>query len=306
MISCIWNHLSAQTDQDYDKIVATFDLDSFTVFAVSEGFLDPKKFIQYTMEDTTLFYGFSMLKVLSHDMYMEAEVADKKDRKGRIKRNYQQVVENDCREQFYTTLDSSGYFFDKKSQPISETYQMMMQFFTSPKKVCGLKIASPPKGIITLSQPKDLKQQKEFIKRFIFAPHTLKIDVPLMGNKMKTNIFESPTSDMYDFKVTYELLENQTAVYHFSIEVDTVKYPNWKKSVLIKKMYTTFRADDLAILHRSYDLFYPGWFAACDLSIDIYMQDKGNFLLPKQIHYKGQWKFPTKGKDKADILLQFK
>lgn len=304
--SCACIQLSAQSNTDYEKIVATFDLDSFTVYAVHQGKLQPEKFIQYTMEDTSLFYGFSLLKVIPHEMYLEANISDKKNRKGRIKRNYVQTIENGCREQTFVTLDSSGYFFDKKGRPISETYQMMMQFFSSPNKNCHLKIQASPKGIITLNQPKDIQQQKEFIKRFIFAPHTLRIDVPFMGNKMKTNIFESPTADMYTFKVNYDLLHDSIPAYHFTIEVDSIQYPQWKKSVLIKKMHTTFRADDLAILHRAYELYYPGWLASCDIHIKIDMHPSGENFIPKQIHYWGEWKFPTKGKDIANILLQFK
>ncbi len=303
LISCSLRSVSAQ--DEYEKIAASFELDSITVYAASEGFLNPVNFIRYTMEDTSLFYGFSLLKVLSHEMYMEAEVTDKKNRNGRVTRLYKQQVGDGCRIQEAFTIDSSGAFRDKKGNPVSETYQMMMQFFTTPKRVCGIKLSPPPKGLVVLSQPKDIRQQKEFIKRFIFAPHTLRIEVPFMGNKMKTNIFESPTADFYNFKVDFDMLNDVVPVYNFTIEVDSIKYPNWRKSVLIKRMHTTFRAEDMAIIARSYDLYYPGWLASCDLSIDIEMRQIESLLLPKQIHYRGEWKFPTKGKDKADILLQF-
>lgn len=303
LISCSLRSVSAQ--DEYEKIAASFELDSITIYAASEGFLNPVNFIRYTMEDTSLFYGFALLKVLSHEMYMEAEVMDKKNRKGSVKRLYKQHVGEACRVQEAFTIDSSGYFFDKKGHPISETYQMMMQFFTTPKRVCGIKLSPPPKGLVVLSQPKDIRQQKEFIKRFIFAPHTLRIEVPFMGNKMKTNIFESPTADFYNFKVDFDMLNDITPVYNFTIEVDSIQYPDWRKSVLIKRMHSTFRAEDMAIIARSYDLYYPGWLASCDLSIDIEMSQADDLLLPRQIHYRGEWKFPTKGKDKADILLQF-
>lgn len=305
-ISCAYIPIYAQTDHEYDDIVATFDLDSFTVIAVDQGKLDPIKFIHHTMEDTTLFHGFSLLKATPHQMLMRAQVSDKKNRIGNIRRTYIQTIINNCREQSYQTLDSSGYFFDKKGLPISETYQMMMQFFTQAQPTCNIKIPAAPKGVIVLDSPKDLRQQKEFIKRFIFAPHTLRIDVPFMGNKMKTNIFEAPTSDMYTFRVRYDWQGDSIPVYHFDIEVDSIKHPNWKKTVLIQKMHTTFKAEDLTILRRSYVLYYPGWLASCDLSIDIQMQEKDSQLLPKKIHYLGEWKFPTKGKDRADIDLQFK
>lgn len=303
LISCSWTNVYAQ--DEYEKVAATFILDSLTVYAVNDGTLNPADFIRYTMEDTSLFHGFALLKVLSHQMYMEAEVTGKKNRSGAVKRLYKQHVGDACRVQEAFTIDSSGYFFDKKGKPISDTYQMMMQFFTTPKRVCGIKLSPPPKGLVVLNQPKDIRQQKEFIKRFIFAPHTLRINVPLLGNKMKTNIFESPTADFYHFKVDFDMLDEHTPGYHFTIEVDSIKYPDWRKSVLIKKMHTTFRAEDMAIVARTYDLFYPGWLASCDLSIDIEMRQVENLLLPKQIHYRGEWKFPTKGKDKADILLQF-
>ncbi len=296
--------LRAQTNE-YDDIAASFILDSVTVYAVGEGGLNPTDFIRYTMEDTSLFYGFALLKTLSHEMKMSAEVSDQKKREGSIKRAYQQEVCSGCRKQKYVTLDSLGYFFDKKGKPISETYQMLLQFFTTEKRECNIQPPSSPKGLVVLDKPKDIRQQKELIKRFIFAPHTLRIQVPFFGNKMKTNIFEPPTADMYKFKVDFDMMNDSTPVYYFDIEVDSIKYPNWRKSVLIKKMKTTFRVEDLAILQRSYELYYPGWMASCDLSIDIHMQKYKNLLVPRKIDYQGVWKFPTKGKDKAKVSLLF-
>lgn len=303
LISCLYNTVLAQ--DNYETAAKSIILDSITIYAVGEGFLKPSDFIRYTMEDTTLFHAFSLLKVSPFSMQMNAFVQDKKNRKGHVIRNYTQHIVDKCRFQEYHTLDSSGYFYDKKGHPISETYQMMMQFFTTPQKVCNIKLSPSPKGIITLSQPRDLRQQKELVKRLIFAPHTLRIDVPLMGNKMKTNIFEAPTSDYYRFNVDFDIIGDTLSVYNFTIEVDSIKYPNWRKNVLIKKMHTTFRVEDMAIIARSYELFYPGWLASCDLSIDIKMQDVEDQLYPKTIHYQGDWKFPTKGKDHANIYLQF-
>lgn len=289
----------------YEKIAASFILDSVTIYAVGEGQLDPANFIRYTMDDTSLFYGFSLLNTYSHQMDMEASITDLKKRAGNIKRLYQQTVCDGCLEQAYTTLDSSGYFLDRKNRPLSETYSTMLRYFTHPTRECNLSPPTPPKGLVVLDKPKDIKQQKELIKRFIFAPHTVRVEVPFFGKKMKTNIFEQPTADYYQFKVDFDMLNDSTPVYYFNIEVDTVRHPNWQKSVLIKNMRTTFRVEDLAILHRSYDLFYPGWLASCDLSIDINMQEFNNQLLPKSIHYQGEWKFPTKGKEHADVILQF-
>ncbi len=303
LITCWLNNVFAQ--DNYENTAKSIILDSVTFYAVGEGFLKPSDFIRFTMDDTTLFHAFSLLKVSPYSMQMNAFVQDKKNKKGHVKRNYTQHIEEKCRFQEYQTLDSSGYFYDKKGKPISETYQMMMQFFTTPKKVCNIKLSPAPKGIITLSQPKDNRQQKELIKRLIFAPHTLRIEVPFMGNKMKTNIFEAPTSDYYHFNVDFDIVGDTLSVYNFTIEVDSIKYPNWRKNVLIKKMHTTFRVEDMAIIARSYELFYPGWLASCDLSIDIKMQDVANKLYPKTIHYQGDWKFPTKGKDHSNIYLQF-
>lgn len=289
----------------YEKVAASFVLDSTTIYAVDQGRLDPADFIRYTMDDTSLFHGFSLLNTYSHQMILNAHVSNLKKREGKVKRQYLQTVCDDCIEQSFNTIDSSGYFSDRKNRPLSETYTMMLRYFTHPKKKCNMRLPVPPKGIVVLDKPKDLKQQKELIKRFIFAPHTIRVEVPFFGNKMKTNIFEQPTADYYKFKVYFDLLNDSIPVYNFNISVDTLKYPNWEKSILIKKMNTTFRAEDLAIIQRSYDLFYPGWLASCDLSIDIEMQEYNNHLLPKSIHYQGEWKFPTKGKEKADVMLKF-
>lgn len=305
--SCIPFTLFGQEnlENEYDSVAASFVLDSVTVFAVRKGSLKASDFIRYTMEDTSLFYSFSLLKITPHQMYMDAKVEDKKGKQGKMKRIYFQCIEENCREQRYETKDSVGYFYDKKGQPISETYQMMMHFFTTPKRVCDIKVPLSPKGIAVFDSPKNYNQQKELVKRMIFAPHTIRVEVPFFGNKMKTNIFERPVADYYLFNVNFQVLEDNTPVYQFDIEIDSLKYPDWKKSILIKKMSTTFRAEDMAIIHRSYDLLYPGWLIACDMSIDIEMQEVEGKLYPKEIFYRGEWKFPTKGKDKSDIKLKF-
>ena len=59
------------------KVATTFILDSLTVYAVNDE-SESADYIRYTMEDTSLFYGFALLpKVLSHQMYMETEVTGK-------------------------------------------------------------------------------------------------------------------------------------------------------------------------------------------------------------------------------------
>lgn len=299
------NTAFAQNDSNYDDVAATFVLDSVTIDAVRTGKLNPVNFIKYTMEDTTLFNSFILLKTHPHLINMDAEIFNKKKAPGKLRRIYSEQIENDCRFETFITLDSSGYFYDKKGRPISETFDMMKKFFTTPKKVCGKVNEPTPKGIVVLDKPNDKAQQREFIKRFIFAPQTIRVDVPILGNKMKTNIFEPPTSNYYQFTVDFKKINDTLSVFDFNIEVDSIKYPNWRKSVIIKKMKTTFRSSDLAILSRTYEVFYPGLFVAADIFIDIDMQEVGKELFPKSIHYKGEWKFPTKGRDKADIRLLF-
>jgi hypothetical protein len=145
LISCLYNTVLAQ--DNYETAAKSIILDSITIYAVGEGFLKPSDFIRYTMEDTTLFHAFSLLKVSPFSMQMNAFVQDKKNRKGHVIRNYTQHIVDKCRFQEYHTLDSSGYFYDKKGHPISETYQMMMQFFTTPQKVCNIKLSPSPKEL---------------------------------------------------------------------------------------------------------------------------------------------------------------
>jgi|GEM_PF-3681764 len=304
LVYCSTTCIRAQ-DQ-YEDIAGFFELDSVTVYAVQKGFLDPVNFIRITMEDTTLFYGFSLLKLFPHKMEMESKVYDKKGRlMGEKKKMYEQHIRERCRTQESFTLDSTGKFFYKKNDPVSETLAMMEQIFTTPDKVCNIQPGKVPKGLLVLDKPRDVRQQRELIKRFIFAPHTLRVEVPFFGSKMKTNIFEQPTAGYYQFRVQAGFTDNGEQVYYFDIEVDSVRHPDWEKNVLIKKMHTTFRAADLAILARSYELYYPGMMAACNLNISITMEETDHYLVPNNIYYQGRWKFPTKGTDHADIHINF-
>jgi hypothetical protein len=299
------NTLKAQ--DDYDEIAGTFILDSITISAERYGSLNPVDFIRLSMEDTSLFHAFSMLKRIPYKMQIERQLYDKKNRKTAYSfEEIHQLLQDNCRWQVRQHDSIQGQFYDKKGRHLSETDEMFRRIFTIDKRTCDLhRQPKAPEGIVMLNKPRDVKQQKELIRRMIFAPHTVRVEVPLFGNKMKTDIFSKPTSDYYHFKVTRGYYDNFDPVYIFEITVDSTRYPNWEKDVLIKSMRTCFRIYDMKILERSYVLFYPGSMASCDLSIMMKMTDIENNILPKKITYSGRWKFPTKGTDISDITINF-
>lgn len=295
-----------QAQDALDSIVGTFYLDSVTVEAVYYGYLNPKDFIKRTMEDTSLFHAFSMMKLLPFKMEYEQTLYDDKFKKTAYSKELiEQHVMGNCRWQDRSVVDSSGAFFNKKGKHLSETLRMMEQLFKTNKRLCNQKIGPSPKGLVILNKPKDIQQQKEMVKRIVFAPHTLRVEVPFFGNKMKTNIFEKPISDMYQFKVTTDFYDGWDPMYVFEITVDSVRYPDWEKTVLIKSMRTCFRKADMSIMERSYTLYYPGMMAGCNLNLSMKMQEIDGYIVPENIRYSGRWKFPTKGTDIADVTIRF-
>lgn len=288
-----------------DSIVGVFYLDSVTVEAIHYGLLNPKDFIKRTMNDTSLFHAFSMMKVLPFKMEMASTLFDKKGKRIAFKKEWiEQHVKDNCRWQDKRMEDSTGAFFDKKGNHLSETLRMIDQLFKTDRYLCNQKINKSPEGLVVLSKPKDVRQQREMVKRIVFAPHTLRVEVPFFGNKMKTNIFEKPTADMYQFKVTSGMFEDKDPTYEFEVAVDSINHPDWEKTVLIKSLHTSFRKSDMAIVERSYELFYPGMMAGCSISLRMKMQDVDGYLLPEVIRYSGRWKFPTKGTDMADVDIR--
>lgn len=239
-------------------------------------------------------------------MLMENTLYDKKNKvQAWSEEEIHQLIQDKCRWQIRQYDSIRGNFYNKKGEPLSETIEMFQRIFTIDRRTCDLKPGKVPTGMIVLNKPRDVRQQKELIKRLVFAPHTVSVDVPFFGNKMKTDIFNSPTADFYKFSVTTGWYMNLEPVYIFDISIDTAKFPKTGKEVLIKSMRTTFRTYDLQIMQRSYELYYPGSFASCDVSMDIQLIDIENYILPKKIEYSGRWKFPTKGTDVADVTIDF-
>jgi hypothetical protein len=298
-------HLKAQ--DELDEIAGTFTLDSILITAIQNRQLDPTDFIRKCMEDTSLFHAFSLLKMIPYKMHIESKLYDKRYRPTAYSfEEIHQLIQDNCRWQIRQDDSTLGTFYDKRGRPLSETDEMFRRIFTIDKRTCDLNRKSMiPSGLITLQKPRDIRQQKELIKRMIFAPHTVRVEVPFFGNKMKTDIFQQPTANYYLFSIRRDWQQNYEPVYIFDIVVDSLKYPNWRKEVLIKSMRTSFRTYDMKILERSYELYYPGSIAACDLSIHIEMTEIENILLPKKISYSGRWKFPTKGTDISDITIHF-
>jgi hypothetical protein len=305
LLLALWMCLSVRAQDELDSIAGVFYLDSITVEAIHYGLLNPKDFIKRTMNDTSLFHAFSMMKVLPFKMEMESTLFDKKGRQTAYKKEWiEQHMVGNCRWQDKHVQDSTGAFFDKKGNYLSETLRMIDQLFKTDRRLCNQKVSKSPEGLVVLNKPKDIRQQREMIKRIVFAPHTLRVEVPFFGNKMKTNIFEKPTADMYQFRVTTGMFEGWDPTYEFEVTVDSVKYPDWEKNVLIKSMRTSFRKLDMAIVERNYELFYPGLMAGCNISLRVKMQNIDNYLVPEIIRYSGRWKFPTKGTDMADVNIR--
>lgn len=295
---------SLRAQEKPDSITLQFTLDSVVISAVKKG-LNPQYFIDVSKADTSMFRAFKNLHFHTLIIDFQSKVYDKKgsvlnDDSGKT----QQFYQDSCRWQKNISRQSKGNLKDKKGAPISTTQSMFYSIFLHRDTVCNEKKAIHYKPGMTLSRPSDLQQQRDWIKSFVFAPQTVKIDVPFFRNKMKTQLYSEEVSKFYRFSLSAVQWQGRDA-YLLDAVVDTIQYAAEAENLLIKRMKTWFDPETKQVLGRYYQLYTNGWLVDMDITLDIQLQEINGEMVPQSIVYKGFWKFPGKGTDKADIKMYF-
>lgn len=287
-----------------DEVPVNFVLDSVVITAVKKG-LNPQYFIDVSKADTSMFRAFKNLHFHTLIIDFQSKVYGKKgvvlnDDSGKTHQFYQ----DSCRWQNNISRTTKGVLRDKKGAPVSTTQTMFYSIFLHKDTVCHEKKAIQFKPGMTLSRPSDLQQQRDWIKSFVFAPQTVKIDVPFFRNKMKTQLYSDEESKYYRFSLSAVQWQGRDA-YLLEAVADTIQYAAEAENLLIKKMKTWFDPQSKQVLGRYYQLFTNGWWVDMDITLDIQLQEINGEMVPQSIVYKGFWKFPGKGTDRADIKMYF-
>lgn len=272
---------SKQSEKIYQGVI----LDEVMVKAVQSGF-DFTGFIQKIKNDTTFYKAFKTLRILSYKMYNDIEIYD---RKGEVKASLYSVTEQEvkdkCRTMTVLQEKVKGDFFSRKREYAYYTAKLYAHLFFTQGKVCDANNIIGKKA-----NYKGTAKYEEQLRILIFNPGNRIHGIPGIGENVA--IFEKPTIDKYEFRLTREsYLGDDCFVFKAKPK------PEQKNKVVINELKTWIRVSDNSILARDYSLSYNTWIYDFDVVMKVKLKTVKNMLVPYEIHYKGNWDAATKSRE---------
>lgn len=278
----------AQKDKVYQGLI----LDEVMVKAVAGGF-DVDGFIQKVKTDTTFYKAFKSLRLQSFTLYNDIEIFDKSNE---TKASYtgisRQSVVNQCRTMQIKSEQIKGDYFTSHRNYRYYTAKLYAHLFFTQGKICN------ETNIVGNGVQKGSSKYEEQLRTLIFNPGQRISGIPGIGDNVA--IFESPYVEKYNFKLS-KVDYNGEECYVFR----ALPKPAYKDEVVINDLKTWFRASDFAIVARDYSLSYKTWIYDFDVEMSVKLKKHNTFLVPYEIHYKGNWHAITKPREIARFTAIF-
>ncbi len=280
----------AQTNKIYQGLI----LDEVMVKAVQGGF-DVEAFINRIKDDTTFYKAFKTLRLLSYNMYNDIEIVNKKEE---VIASYtgitKQIINNHCRTMEVKQEKVTGNYYTSKKNFRYYTAKLYAHLFFTQGKICNENniVAS------TKTNQHGTEKYEEQLRNLIFNPGQPIHGIPGIGDNVE--IFEQPYVDKYQFKLS-KVDYNNEECYVFK----AIPKPEYVHDVVINELKTWFRASDYAIVARDYSLSYKTWIYDFDVVMSVKLKNVKSFLVPYEIHYKGNWHAVTKPRENATFTAIF-
>lgn len=280
----------AQTNKIYQGLI----LDEVMVKAVQGGF-DVESFINRVKDDTTFYKAFKTLRLLSYNMYNDIEIVNKKED---VIASYsgitKQIINNHCRTMEVKQEKVTGDYYTSKKNFRYYTAKLYAHLFFTQGKICNeTNIVAQSK-----SNQHGTEKYEEQLRNLIFNPGQPIHGIPGIGDNVE--IFEQPYVDKYQFKLS-KVEYNDEPCYVFR----AIPKPEFVDDVVINELKTWFRASDYAIVARDYSLSYKTWIYDFDVVMSVKLKNVKSFLVPYEIHYKGNWHAVTKPRENATFTAIF-
>lgn len=291
----IASHLALGQQAEYDTsgTLPNFTIDE--VIITNESF-KPEDFIRRVKNDTTFYKAFKTLHIVTYDAENNIRVLGKKGKtKASLQSEIKQIYRDGCRTMKVLDEKTTGDFYNKNGDYNYYTAELFASLFFTKGKVCD------ENNIVAGSLStggSGIEKRKAQLKQLMFNPGARIGGIPGIGNKAA--IFDPGVADMYDFKVTQED-KNGIACYKFS----ATPRPEYAKKVVINKFVTWFRNTDYSIVSRDYSLSYNTLAYDFDVDIHVDLQQKGQYLLPTFISYRGNWKVAFKEREHVNFTVSF-
>lgn len=291
-VLCIFFSQNIFSQNTKEKIYQGIELDEVMIKEVRKGF-DVKGFIERVKNDTTFYKAFKSLRLLTYNMYNHIEVLDKK---GEIKASMNsvthQIRKGNCRSMITKSEKTTGDFYNLKKEYNYYTAKLYAHLFFTKGEVCN------ETNVVGNKVYSGSQKYEEQLRILIFNPGKKIKGIPGIGDNVA--IFEKPTMDQYKFRLIKKEYNGEEC-YVFS----AVPKPEYKNDVVINEFNTWFRISDYSIVSRNYSLSFKTLFYDFDVNMDVKLKNVGNYLVPYEVRYKGNWHALTKPREKVEFVAIF-
>ncbi len=282
------SQLSAQND--YERLAAIIQLDSFTVTATKAGF-NVEDFVELVRKDESFYKAFKNLRLLSYDSKNDIQLFDKQSElSAQYTATTHQQAENNCREVVVIDETVKGNYFKRKRKLRYYTAKLYDRLFFSDGVECETAEADVSKG---------MEKHIDQLKRLIFQPGE-EVDVPFVGKK--TAIFDEDMIDFYDLSIQSKQYKNQIDCYVFTAKVKPEVKAN---KTIIKHLETYFDKISFQVIARNYHLEYYGTAFDFDVKMDIKLRKLEEQYIPEHLTYNGFWNIPLQKPETAVFNTSF-
>ena len=259
-------------------------------------------FIERIKNDSSFYKAFKNLHVLEFDAINDIRMNNSRGKPlATLRSKTKQVRENGCRITRVLEADTTGNMYTSGGDYNYYTAKMYASLFFADKLKCGETNIVAGTEFSTRGKS-GIEKHKEQLKMLFFNPGRRISGIPFISGK--TPIYDDAMADEYTMEVSLEEF-NSTNCYVFRQKVK----PGKEDRVVINEMNTWFNAETMNIVGRNYMLSYKAGIYDFDVSMEVIMEQFGEYTVPRLIRYVGDWKAITKKRERGvftAILYGFK
>ncbi len=284
---------SAQEDQ----VVKRVQLDEVVINAQADGF-SVEAFVKQVREDTTFHKAFLNTRFHPHHLRSALRVRAKDETEtATLYRTGELVRKGERAQLVLDTVHETGRLRDRKGDFRYLTAEMYDDvFFPKGEFVADNTVAHRK---LDVERGSRIDKYKSELKKFMFDPGTEIASVPFIGDKLA--LFSPEMEPLYDFRIWSDD-RNGHACWVFSADAKP-EFPDGR--TVIKTMDTWFDHISGEVIARSYRIAHSSVILDFDIRIRVENETIGSALVPRSVHYDGDWDIPFKKRELVRFVLEY-
>ena len=260
-----------------------------------------KSILQQIKEDTSFYKAFKNLRLVNYSAFNDVKLYNKNQTiKASLASKTEQVRKLNCRSMLIKEELLVGDYYKEQHQPNYITGQLFESLFFTNGVICN-ENNSVATTQLSLAGKSGIDKYKEQLKMLFFNPGRKISGIPFIGNKL--DVYSDAAEKLYDYIL--EIGEfHGVSCYVFYI---LAKHRLEKKDddIVIDELITRLDINTLNVLGRSYSLSYKTGIYDFDVSMEVEMQQVGDFILPSVLRYKGNWGILFSKRERGSFTTTF-